>query len=129
MIYKRPSADKAKVVISFVIPASLWADWVHLVGDLNGWDRESLPLSLNGGDDWQVEVELDRGREYRFRYLIDGEHWRNDRHADLHALGDDGMLDSVVIAQLAPAGETAVRTPGESLSPAPKAVTSATHRD
>jgi 1,4-alpha-glucan branching enzyme len=102
VIYKRPSADKAKAVISFAIPASLWADRVHLVGDFNGWDRESLPFRLNGWDDWQVEVELERGREYHFRYLIDGEDWRNDRHADLHTMGSDGILDSVVIAQLSP---------------------------
>jgi 1,4-alpha-glucan branching enzyme len=98
MIRKRPSADESKVVISFAIPASLWADRVHLVGDYNGWDRESLPFRFNGRDDWQVEVELERGREYHFRYLIDGNHWRNDRHADLHSLGAGGMLDSVVIA-------------------------------
>ena len=98
MIHKRPSTNKGKIVITFAIPGSLWADRVHLVGDFNDWDRESLPLRLHDRDDWQVEVELERGREYRFRYLIDGDHWRNDRHADLHTLGSDGIVDSVVIA-------------------------------
>ena len=102
MIHKRPSKDKSKIVITFAIPGSLWADRVHLVGDFNGWDRESLPLRQNGHEDWQVELELEQGRKYRFRYLVDGDHWRNDRHADLHALGSDGNVDSVVIAQLSP---------------------------
>ena len=103
MIHKRPSSDEGKVVITFEIPGSVWANQIHLVGDLNDWDAESLPFRYNGRDDWQVEVELERGRQVRFRYLIDGVHWRSDRHADLYALGTDGLLDSVVIAQLSQA--------------------------
>jgi 1,4-alpha-glucan branching enzyme len=100
MIHKRLSADGDRVIVTFEIPGSVWADRIHLVGDFNDWDRESLPLYHNGRDHWQVEVDLDRGVEYHFRYLIDGDHWRSDRHADLHALGSDGVFDSVVIAQL-----------------------------
>ncbi len=98
MIYKRPSTDEGKILITFEIPGSVWADQIHLVGDFNNWDREGLPFQLTRQDTWQVELELDRGGEYRFRYLIDGHHWHSDRHADLYMLGPDGMLDSVVIA-------------------------------
>ncbi len=98
MIYKRPSTDEGKILITFEIPGSVWADQIHLVGDFNNWDREGLPFRLTRQDTWQVELELDRGGEYRFRYLIDGHHWRSDRHADLYMLGPDGVLDSVVIA-------------------------------
>jgi hypothetical protein len=104
MIYKRPSADAGKVVITFEIPGSVWADRIHLVGDFNQWSRESLPFQYNGRDDWQVEVELERGREYHFRYLVDGAHWRSDRHADRHVAAPDGAYDSVVIAQLPQGG-------------------------
>lgn len=103
MIHKRPSTDEGKVVITFEIPGSVWADQIHLVGDFNGWDRESLPFRPTRQDTWQVELELDRGDEYRFRYLIDGHHWRSDHQADLYRLGSDGVFDSVVIAQLSQA--------------------------
>jgi hypothetical protein len=100
MIHKRLSADENNVIVTFEIPDSVWADCIHLVGDLNDWNRESLPLRHTGGDVWQLEVELERGREIHFRYLVDGAHWRSDRHADAHVAGEDGAYDSVVIAQL-----------------------------
>jgi len=99
MIHKRPSTDESKVVITFEIPGSVWADRIHLVGDFNSWDRQSLPFRLTRQDTWQVELELEQGREYRFRYLVDGADWRSDRHADLHTLGSDGALDSVIITE------------------------------
>lgn len=104
MIHKRPSTNENRVIVTFEIPGSIWADRIHLVGDFNGWDRESLPFRYNRWDDWQVEVELERGREVRFRYLVDGNQWRSDRHADRHVLAADGACDSVVIAQLPGAG-------------------------
>jgi 1,4-alpha-glucan branching enzyme len=104
MIHKRHSIDGNGVIVTFEIPGSVWADRIHLVGDFNGWDRQSLPFRHNRRDDWQVEVELEQGREYRFRYLIDGDHWRSDRHADRQVLGADGTYDSVVIAQLPQTG-------------------------
>jgi 1,4-alpha-glucan branching enzyme len=91
--------EDGKVVITFEIPGSIWADRIYLVGDFNDWDQESLPFRHNGRDDWQVEVELDRGREYHFRYLIDGNYWRSEWQADRHVAGPDGAYDSVVIAQ------------------------------
>jgi 1,4-alpha-glucan branching enzyme len=104
MINKRPSSNKNKVIVTFEIPGSVWADRIHLVGDFNDWDHESMPFRLNGRDNWQVEVELERGREVRFRYLVDGAYWRSDRQADRHAAASDGAYDSVVIAQLPSAG-------------------------
>ncbi len=98
MIHKRPSTDAGKVVVTCEIPGSIWADQIHLVGDFNRWDRESLPFRPTRQETWQVELELNRGGEYRFRYLIDGLQWRSDCHADLHKLGSDGVFDSVVIA-------------------------------
>ena len=92
------------MIVTFEIPDSVWADRMHLVGDFNGWDRESLPFRHNGRDVWQVEIELEQGGEYHFRYLIDGDHWRSDYQADRHAAGADGVNDSVVIAQLPRAG-------------------------
>ena len=104
MIHKRPSDHEGKVVIVFEIPGSVWADRIHLVGDFNDWVRESLPFRHNSRDDRQVKIELERGCEYRFRYLIDGAHWRSEWQADRHVTGADGTCDSVVIAQLPPAG-------------------------
>ena len=104
MIHKRHAIDGNRVIVTFEIPDSVWADHIHLVGDFNDWDRQSLPFRHNGRDGWQVELELERGGEYHFRYLVDGDHWRSDRHADRHVVGADGSYHSVVIAQVPQAG-------------------------
>ena len=100
MIRKRPSRNQTKVIVTFELPGSTWADQIHLVGDFNDWDRENLPFQITRHDTWQVELELNRGLEYHFRYLIDGNQWRSDRHADRMEEGTDGGYDSVVIGQL-----------------------------
>jgi 1,4-alpha-glucan branching enzyme len=97
MIHKTLSLNKDKVIVTFEIPGTVWADRINLVGDFNDWDRENLPFRHNREDNWSVEVELDRGREYRFRYLINGDYWGYDWHAD-NAPGDDGRCDSIIVA-------------------------------
>jgi hypothetical protein len=43
-----------------------------------------------------VTVDLDAGRAYRFRYLLDGQRWDNDWAADAYVRNDFGGDDSVV---------------------------------
>lgn len=102
MIQKRVSSNAGKVIITFQIPGAVWADRINLVGEFNDWDRESLPFRHDRQDNWSVEVEVDGGREYRFRYLIDGEYWGYDWHADKHMAGEDGVYSSVVVADVGP---------------------------
>ena len=102
MIHKKPSADETKVVVTFEIPGSVWAERINLVGGFNDWNRQSLPFRYNRESNWYVELELDRGCEYRFRYLIDGDYWGYDWHADNHLPRSDGSCDSLVVAELPP---------------------------
>jgi 1,4-alpha-glucan branching enzyme len=103
MIHKRHSLNPGKVVVVFEIPSTIWADRVNLVGDFNNWDPESLPLRQDRQENWQVEMELDAGREYRFRYLFDGAYWVYDWRADKSLTDTGGSYDSIVIAELPPA--------------------------
>jgi 1,4-alpha-glucan branching enzyme len=100
MIHKTRSSQENKVLVTFRIPGSVWAERIHLVGDFNEWNRESLPFRQTRDENWQIEVELDAGREYRFRYLIDGDQWGNEWHADRHVPGTDGTSDSIVVTDL-----------------------------
>jgi hypothetical protein len=104
MIHKRRSPDTGKVIVIFEIPGTIWAERINLVGDFNDWDPESLPFRQNRQGNWEVELELEAGGEYRFRYLLDGEHWRDDWHADSHVPNPFGGYDSLVIAEVP--GET-----------------------
>jgi 1,4-alpha-glucan branching enzyme len=89
MIAKQRGHHADMMCISFDLPAALWADRVHLVGDFNAWDPHSMPMDVRE-DGWHIEVELPCGRAYRFRYLIDDQNWLVDPQADGFASGSYG---------------------------------------
>lgn len=102
MIHKRRSPNHGKVLVTFEIPGTIWAERINLLGDFNDWDPDSLPFQRTRGGDWHIELELEMGRNYSFRYLLDGEHWRDDWHADSHVPNPHGGYDSVIIAEVPP---------------------------
>jgi hypothetical protein len=84
---------------TFRLPSSVGADVVQLVGDFNGWSRTTPPMRHEGP--WFVaEVDLEPGRSYRYRYLLDGERWENDWAADAYSPNCFGSDDSVARADL-----------------------------
>jgi hypothetical protein len=63
---------------------------VKVVGDWNGWDPDADLLKDEDGDGvWEAEIELERGNEYRYQFLIDNERWIADPKAPLTI--DDGF--------------------------------------
>jgi 1,4-alpha-glucan branching enzyme len=96
MVTKAPGRG-GKVRVTFSVPAHLWADSIHLVGDFNGWDKRATPLRLTEAG-WKISIELEAGKSYQYRYLIDGREWHNDWQADAYATNQFGGDNSVVIA-------------------------------
>jgi 1,4-alpha-glucan branching enzyme len=85
------------VRVTFRISKNLWADQIALTGEFNDWDRHSHLLQQTHLDrDWHISLELEAGHSYRFRYLVDGEHWMDDDQADAYELNSFGGVDSVV---------------------------------
>lgn len=83
------------------LPADLEVESVHLVGDFNGWDEGAHPFSQRRkSDPFTVIVEMDPGRVYFFRYLVNGEQWVNAWDADGYRPNefgeDDCILDLIV---------------------------------
>jgi len=69
---------------------------VAIVGDFNEWEQgHTLMTHLKNGD-FKADMEIPAGREYRFRYLIDGTRWENDWQADKYAPNDFGCDDSII---------------------------------
>ncbi len=93
MITRMPAAS-GKVQVTFWMPANIWADTFHVVGDFNDWNPTSTPMRRceNG---WTVSVELEPGRAYQYRYLVDGK-WFNDWNADDYEPNEHGGDNSVV---------------------------------
>ncbi len=73
------------------------ASSVHLVGDFNEWNESAEPMKglKNGG--YTVTVDLEQGKEYQFRYLVDGNTWLNDEEADKSAPTPFGDASNSVI--------------------------------
>lgn len=84
------------VQVSFLLPESIWADRINLVGDFNGWDRDSHPMQRDRGGEWRIQVDLEPGRTYQFRYLCDGERWMNDTQADGYVPNSYGSDNSII---------------------------------
>lgn len=76
-----PAADT--MLVTFEYAAAVRARTVHLVGDFNGWSETATPMTLDKRRGlWTHQIDLERGRDFQFRYLVDGTTWHNDWHAD-----------------------------------------------
>jgi 1,4-alpha-glucan branching enzyme len=79
------------------LPEDIAVESVHVVGEFNGWDPTATPMDRRRGGVYRATLELEPGREYQFRYLINGEHWCNDWHADAYVPSPTGGDNCVVV--------------------------------
>ena len=87
---------------TFTLPSSFWADTIHLVGDFNSWSTTSLPFGRGWDGSWTLTLDLECGRSYQFRYLVDGRDWTNDGQADAYVANPYGTDNCVLIAEPPP---------------------------
>jgi 1,4-alpha-glucan branching enzyme len=98
-LVKKHLKTKQVCKVTFRLPRELanGADRVALVGDFNDWNAGTDLLEKLKSGDFKVTIDLETGREYQFRYLIDGEVWQNDDGADRYVpSGFAGAENSVV---------------------------------
>lgn len=91
------SGSVCKVTFSLPKDAAKDAESVNLVGDFNNWDTYANPMKSLKNGEYKLAINLEPGKEYRFRYLINGSDWENDWHADKYVKNQYGSDDSVVI--------------------------------
>ncbi len=87
--------------VTFRLPKAAAADAkrVCIAGDFNNWDIHVNPMKILKNGDYAILLDLEAGREYQFRYLIDESKWENDWKADKYVKSHYGDSDnSVVIA-------------------------------
>ncbi len=91
------SKNAYKVTFSVPVKAVKDAEEVLLLGEFNHWEpSEGIPMKL-AKDKFTATMELDSGREYQFRYLINKETWANDGEADKYVPTPLGVENSVVV--------------------------------
>jgi 1,4-alpha-glucan branching enzyme len=96
MIKKSYSKNGRTCRVTFKLPADVEAEAVHLVGDFNDWDEASHLMKHLKDGSFSITISLETGKDYRFRYLLDGEAWENDWSADSYVPNEFGTEDSLV---------------------------------
>ena len=98
-ITKKYLKTRPECRITFTLPkeAAPDAKFVSVVGDFNNWSITETPLKKLKNGDFKATMTLPCDREYRFRYLIDADHWENDWCADKYVPNCYGTDDSVVV--------------------------------
>ncbi len=82
--------------VTFELPRDVDAQTAALVGDFNNWDQNATPMKRKKDGSFSAAVNLEAGKEYRFRYLLDSSRWENDWHADAYVPNQFGTEDSIV---------------------------------
>ena len=117
MLEKRSGGDAGKMLVTFRISHRIWADKVVLVGDFGGQTQKALSLLQSAADpNWHTTLELDAGRRYRYRYVLDGCGWFTDNHADDCITDPTGQEYCVVDTSLGCIGLGVVSMPSAALT-------------
>jgi len=74
------------------------AGTAHVVGEFNNWDYFSIPMKKLKKGAFTVTLNLEKGREYQFRYLLDNKIWENDPGSDRFVPTPFGDCKNSVIA-------------------------------
>lgn len=74
------------------------ASQVSLVGDFNNWDESAIEMKKLKSGAFKATVKLETGKEYQFRYLIDGKVWENDWAADKYVPNNLTFEENSVVA-------------------------------
>lgn len=96
---KRFLKSKPVCKVTFELPAEAanGAANVTIAGEFNGWDSAATPMKRSKAGAYSVTLDLPGGREYQFRYLIDGERWENDWAADKYVHNPFGDGENSVV--------------------------------
>lgn len=99
-IKKQFLKTKPQANVTFQLPAEAApkAEKVTLVGDFNGWDKIATEMKKLKTGVFKATVKLETGKEYQFRYLIDGETWENDWEADKYVPNELTFEENSVVA-------------------------------
>lgn len=68
-----------------------------LAADFNNWKSGQTPMKALKSGDFTVTVALEKGREYQYRYVVDGSHWITDDQADKYIFCNYANTQNAVV--------------------------------
>jgi hypothetical protein len=86
--------------ITFSLPAEA-VEGAHeaiLLGDFNNWNPKKAPkLEKQADGTYKAVAQLEEGKTYHYRFLLDNGKWVNDYHAQKYEYVPDLYVDNCVI--------------------------------
>jgi 1,4-alpha-glucan branching enzyme len=96
MLKKEYLKTKVGCKVTFTLPETIQAETANLVGDFNNWNSDGAPMSKLKNGRFAITLDLEKGREYQFRYLVNSSEWHNDWDADNYVSNPFSGENSVV---------------------------------
>ena len=98
-LYKTYTKDQKICAVTFELSpeAANGAEQVWLAGDFNSWSSIDTPMKKLKNGTFKVKLTLEAGKEYQFRYLLDGKRWENDWAADKYVPAPFSYTDNSVV--------------------------------
>ena len=93
------STDKTRCTVKFSLPREAVPDAKSVVvaGSFSDWALDQHAMTRLGNGDFVLELELPAGKEYAFRFSIDGVRWENAWNADKYVWSDYAQCEDSVI--------------------------------
>jgi len=86
--------------ITFTLPAEAveGATEAFLLGDFNNWNPENAPrLKKQPDGSYKTTAQLEEGKTYQYRFLLNDGRWVNDYHAQKYVPVSGFFIDNCVI--------------------------------
>jgi 1,4-alpha-glucan branching enzyme len=68
-----------------------------VAADFNAWQADETPMKPLKNGDFTVTVTLSKGREYQYRYVLDGGTWITDEDADKYVPAGIADVQNAVV--------------------------------
>ena len=98
-VEKSYAKNKKTCTVTFELPKEAVKNVkkVQLVGEFNNWDIDAPLMKKQKSGTYTISLELNAGKEYQYRYLLDGKIWENDWKADKYVPSVFGGDNSVLV--------------------------------
>jgi 1,4-alpha-glucan branching enzyme len=99
MITKQFMKSKPVCKATFTLPVDIAPDAenIQVLGEFNNWDpNHALEMKKQKNGFFKATVELESGKNYQFRYLVNGNTWLNDQEADQYVSTQYGTENCVI---------------------------------
>jgi 1,4-alpha-glucan branching enzyme len=91
------SKPVCKVTFKFPKEAAPEAKKVNIAGEFNNWSTKKTAMKKLKNGSFSATLDLETGKEYAYKFLIDGQTWENDWDAEKYTAAGLGAEENSVV--------------------------------